>query len=261
MEIGTVKFCGVLDVLIFSLLFSLPLIALASFSTPISKPQLITEYSVFCTTDITTQNTTNSTKLVNETSSLISFSKYITTSPSSQPSNSKNTVSPTPTRWEKAKKFLKKKVYSKNGTKQRKSRRPLYRHKLSKWTKKQTSTTASDTTPSVETSVTHCSVTECDHWRPCWRDVKRSRKCVCDEADCIVYWNASSRLGSEDKTNMKGRKRNRWQQKTKFPIPCFLPQRLTCILEPSLNLKQVSLMSLSLLSKERQNHSKLFLIK
>lgn len=151
MEIGTVKFCGVLDVLIFSLLFSLPLIALASFSTPISKPQLITEYSVFCTTDITTQNTTNSTKLVNETSSLISVSKYITTSPSSQPSNSKNTVSPTPTRWEKAKKFLKKKVYPKNGTKQRKSRRPLYRHKLSKWTKKQTSTTASDTTPSVET--------------------------------------------------------------------------------------------------------------
>lgn len=209
MEIGTVKFCRVLDVLIFSLLFSLPLIALASFSTPISKPQVITEYSVFCTTDITTQNTTNSTKLVNETSSPISVSKYITTSPSSQPSNSKNTVSPTPTRWEKAKKFLKKKVYSKNGTKQRKSRRPLYRHKLSKWTKKQASTTASDTTPSVETSVTHCSVTECDHWRPCWRDVKRSRKCVCDEEDCIVYWNASSRLGSEDKSNMKGRKRNR----------------------------------------------------
>ncbi|CAH3197399.1 unnamed protein product, partial [Porites evermanni] len=59
--------------------------------------------------DITTQNTTNITKLVNETSSLISVSKYITTSPSSQPSNSKNTVSPTPTRWEKAKKFLKKK--------------------------------------------------------------------------------------------------------------------------------------------------------
>ena len=192
------------------------------FSTPYSTPNPLSpifyphiktlinnQSSVFCTTDITMQNTTRSTKLVNETSPLISVSKYITTSPSSQPSNSKNTVSPTTTRWEKAKKFLKKKVYSKNGTKKRKNRRPLYhRHKLSKWTKKQTSTTASDTTPSVEISVTHCSVTECDHWRPCWRDVKRSRKCVCDEADCIGYWNASSRLGSEDKTNMKGRKRN-----------------------------------------------------
>ena len=193
----------------FSLLLTLPLYRLSLFSTPHIKTSINNQSSVFCTTDITTQNTTNSTKLVNETSPLISVSKYITTSPSSQPSNSKNTISPTSTRWEKAKKFLKKKVYSKNGTKKRKNRHPLYRHKLSNWTKKQTSTTASDTTPSVETSVTHCSVTECDHWRPCWRDVKRSRKCVCDEADCIGYWNASSRLGSEDKTNMKGRRRNR----------------------------------------------------
>lgn len=227
-KIGAVQFSRLLDVLTFSLLFTLLTPNRLSFILyPYIKTSVTNQSSVFCTTDITTQNTTNSTKLVNETSPLVSVSKHITKSPSSQPSNSKNTVSPTPTRWEKAKKFVKKKVYSKNGTKQRKNRRPLYRSKLSKWTKKQTSTTASDTTPSAGTSVTHCSVAECDHWRPCLRDVKRSRKCVCIEADCIGYWNASSRLGHEDNTDMKGRKGIVNNRKISFPFRVFFPRRLS----------------------------------
>lgn len=52
------------------------------------------------------------------------------------------------------------------------------------------------------TPVTQCSVEECVKWKACWRDIERSHRCACDEAECSQGSKASAHAvnGNERKT-------------------------------------------------------------
>lgn len=157
-------------------------------------------------------NVTNLTISANSTSSTTTASNLTTSPPTPQSNHNENTkpVSPKKRKEYKYTKNMKKRIYFDNNTKGKK-KRPFY-HKTPTQSPKESSITATDKTTSSEVQTknieaspdTHCSIEECVKWKACWRDIKRSHECACDEAACRRGLKASAHAGNENERKTKG---------------------------------------------------------
>lgn len=151
----------------------------------------------------TKQNTRNLTTPANITSQPTPPTT-LTASPTTPPSSFHKRTKFIPPKNRKQNGFKRKRVYFDNHTKRRKNHPSYHKKTPARSLQHEPSTTASEKTTSEESPVTHCSVEECVRWKVCWRDVKRSHKCECDEVVCERDWKVSLHAGNENDKGMKG---------------------------------------------------------
>lgn len=158
-----------------------------------------------------TKQSNRTTKIAVDSALSLTHPTTLTTAPPTPPGSFHKRTKFIPPKKVKENGYKRKRVNFDNQSK-RKKKRPSHHTKTLPWSSQpEASTGASDNktlqvdfeTPDSDL-VTHCSAEECVRSKACWRDVKGSRKCQCDEVACGGGWELSVHAGNEDNKDIKG---------------------------------------------------------